>query len=66
MLFNLPASNVVPKPNKAMSANDQRKLDTWATNPITGGPKRKPTKLIVETEARANWGGIVLDLPASP
>lgn len=54
IFFNLPANKVVPKPNKAISANDQRKLDAWAINPITGGPKRKPTKLMVETDANAN------------
>ena len=56
----------MPKPNKAITANDQRKLDACAIKPITGGPNKKPRKLIVETAARANSGDIVFDFPAMP
>lgn len=64
--FTLPAKIVVPKPSNAMSVNDQRKLDAWAIKPISGGPIKKPRKLMVETAASAIAEGIVVDFPASP
>ena len=64
--FTFPARRVVPSPSKAITAKDQRKLDNWAINPISGGPNKKPRKLMLETAARANPGDMVLDFPARP
>ena len=66
MFLSLVENNVVPKPNKAINANDQRKLDTCAIKPITGGPNKNPRKLMVDTAANANSGDMVLDFPARP
>ena len=64
MFFILDASKVVQKPSSATIVNDHCRLDTWAMNPIIGGPIKKPRKLMVETAASANCGDIVLDFPA--
>src|SRR5664279_6528912 len=66
LFFSLPASSVVPNPNKATRAKDQRKLIAPAINPIMGGPTRNPRKPMVETAAKAVLAGIVLDRPAIP
>ena len=66
IVLSLPASIVVQKPRHAINANDQRKLDNCAMKPITGGPNKKPRKLIVETAASANCGDMVFDFPARP
>jgi hypothetical protein len=47
---------VVPTPNRAISANDQRKLAACAIKPFKGRPIKNPGKLIVETAANANRG----------
>ena len=64
--FSLLERRVVPNPSKAITAKDQRRLDNWAINPISGGPNKKPRKLMLETAANANSGDIVFDLPAIP
>lgn len=51
---------------QAINAKDQRKLESWAINPMMGGPAKKPRKPIVETAASANCGDMFEDLPASP
>lgn len=50
---------------KAIKENETRKLVAPATNPISGGPNRKPINPIVETAARATPGDITFDLPAA-
>jgi hypothetical protein len=47
---------VVPTPNRAISANDQRKLAACAIKPFKGRPIKNLGKLIVETAANANRG----------
>ena len=47
-----------------MRANDQRRLEAWAMNPMTGGQSRNPRKPMVETTASATLGGMIRDLPA--
>lgn len=64
--FTLLASMEVPKPSTAINKNEKRKLANSAIKPITGGPIKKPRKLMVETAASAALGDIFLDLPAKP
>ena len=56
----------MPKPNIATPANDPRMPANCAMKPISGGPTRKPTKLIVDTAASASPGDIVYDYDAAP
>jgi hypothetical protein len=60
------ASNDTHKPIAATSANENRRLDRSAIRPISGGPSRKPKKLIDDTAASAIPADIVVDLPAAP
>lgn len=55
---------MVPKPSKAIIKNDILRLVNSATKPITGGPIKNPRKLMVETDARAALGDILVDFPA--
>lgn len=50
---------------KAITAKDNLRLEIPANMPISGGPKRKPKKLIVETEASAIPGDNIFDFPAA-
>src|SRR5688572_5928762 len=48
-----------------MSTNDTRRLLACATNPIIGGPIKKPRYPIVETAANATPGETFFDFPAA-
>lgn len=50
---------------QAIIKNEIRKLKMPATNPMIGGPAKKPRKPILETAAKAIPGDICFDLPAS-
>jgi hypothetical protein len=52
-------------PITAISVNDALRLRAPAIKPITGGPIRKPTKLMVDTAAMATPGDMVFDFPAA-
>src|SRR5258708_3945072 len=65
-LLTFPANIEVPKPNKAIIVNDHLKLAACATKPMSGGPSKKPRKLMLETAASAKPGDIFPVFPASP
>lgn len=59
------ANSVTHKPTTAISANENLKPENPAIIPIIGGPIKNPKKLIVDTEANALPGDVLVDFPAA-
>jgi len=51
-------------PNTPIKANENRRPNSSAIYPITGGPIKKPRKLTLETAVKASPGGMVGCFPA--
>ena len=48
--------NAISTPKIPMNANENRRLDSSAMQPIIGGPIKKPRKLTLETVVKAILG----------
>lgn len=59
------ASTDTHNPITAITAKDKRRLETPARMPISGGPIKKPRKLMADTDASAMPGDIFFDFPAA-
>lgn len=64
MALILETIKAINTPNTPMKAKENRKLESSAMYPITGGPIKNPRKLTLETIVKASPGGTLGFFPA--